>query len=488
LPGEVNFGFGGIYCEYGVLENINIGGLTSADGNTIMYNYGESYSSGIGISNCDSLIIQNNYIAKNNNGAGILTDKCKNTWITNNTISGNDIGMHIQGNNIHVYKNNIGVDSTSTIIDGNDSYGIMVVGGLTPDNMGGQSDTTWTENIFIGATGKGNIISGNKGAGIYFGFLNPPMNQSFTWRNIEISSNYIGTNQYGDSLPNGTNNNEGGIYTERGIYRNIVIGGENVQDGNVIMYNICDNHIGSAGISVSGDADGYFIQNNIISTNNGSGVFLGMDVRNVYIYGNRIGTDSSGNIMRGNSSYGIHIHGGFTPDDLGGSTDTTWTENIFIGVPDKGNIISGNKYAGIYFGWVGSNPGMEQQLTYKNIQISSNYIGTNTNYDSLPNGFNNGINGGIASEAGIYKNILIGGSSPEDGNTIMYNKGDGYMTAGISFFDSDGITIQNNIISKNIKCPGILLHEGISDVYIYNNKINFPVWQRIIVGICAYII
>ncbi len=207
----------------------------------------------------------------------------------------------------------------------------------------------------------GNLISGNKGAGI--AVLD---NASATL----IEGNYIGTNFLGtEPLGNG--------------WEGIAIS--------------CDSSLAAAGHgnTVGGQVATH---SNVISANQRAGVAIACT--NAYgnlVQGNYIGTDYHGNLPVGDltSSVGVVLYSA--------GSGIVYDNQIGGSIPEARNIIAGNTYDGVL---VGADVSVAGLFATQNI-IAGNFIGTgNPNFGSLasiPNGYN-----GIILRAGAVNN-LIGG-------------------------------------------------------------------------------
>ena len=165
-----------------------------------------------------------------------------------------------------------------------------------------------------------------------------------------------------------------------------------------------------------------------IVINNGflRGIMITNNTQDTHIYDCFIGTDQIGTHTSTNS-VGIMV-------SAFGSNQNT---NTAIGAPTHGNIISGNKYAGIFLTGNINNP-----------TIQSNKIGTDiTGQIALPNtkvGIAIGtlpINTDVACD-----DTQIGGSTLSEGNIISGN-GVGILTG---FQPITDLTITNNILGYNI--------------------------------------
>ncbi len=414
-------------------NNTEIGGNNFNEGNLLS---GNNFD-GIDINtNSIGTIIKGNIIGLTEDGTvalpngdkGIELNDSPNTLIggttanERNIISGNDdIGIEIVNAGLDgalIIGNFIGTDITGTIGIGND-IGIEV----------DADDVT----IGGGNPGEGNLISGNADDGI----------TSFGDNGI-IQGNKIGTDITGTmAIPN----------IDSGIDANgdnAVIGGENVGEGNLVSGNegvgiesfgddavIKGNIVGmditgldpisneSSGMSIDGfnvRIGGQGINDgNLISANLDSGIDL-FDGDNVIIEGNIIGMDINGTAAAGNLGDGINDGSqGFVT--IGGL------------VPAARNIISANGLNGIssFFGVDG--------------EIVGNFIGTDI---SGTLDFGNDAEG-ISFFASL--NYMVGGDVPGSPNVIAFNAMDGIGLSDDQFFFSgfecEAVRISENSIFDN---------------------------------------
>ena len=276
-----------------------------------------------------------------------------------------------------------------------------------------------------------------------------------------------------------------GLAINNGASHNI-IGGISANDRNVISGN------NGAGIFISGDPDytdyrpfGNTITGNFIGTDNtGTKAFpnetVGINI--IYSFNNII----EGNVISGNKEVGIgfwnNAHNNSVTGNLIG-TDYTGTralgnfrgigmwnkcyENTIGGHSKKErNIISGNSNAGIQMG----------ENVYDN-QIIGNYIGTDiSGQPDLGNGTY-----GIGVFYGS-RNILIGGTENNSGNIIAGNNGAGIILSDWTAPTCTGIRISGNMIYANANGLGIEINmDGVTpndpgDTDTGNNNImNYPV-------------
>jgi hypothetical protein len=175
-------------------------------------------------------------------------------------------------------------------------------------------------------------------------------------------------------------------------------------------------------------------QRNVISGNNGAGVYIsGFYSADVKIINNYIGTNASAVIDLGNSGDGIVIadyQDNVSKVIVGGSQT------------EQRNIISGNNKNGIYIG-------LSQSVT-----ISGNYIGLGANGLTTIGNTEDGIN--FSPEGTVVENVIIGGTNGA-GNTISANGSDGIE---VGYYDFLGLgTVSPLIIGNRIGTD----HSGTND-------------------------
>jgi hypothetical protein len=197
------------------------------------------------------------------------------------------------------------------------------------------------------------VVSGNGAAGVLAAQAN----------NTTLGANKIGTNPSGTAaLGNGT-----GVRVENA---NVVVGGVEVGDGNVI------------------------------SGNSGDGVHVTAgSARDVYVYGNFVGTNGAGTAALANGGYGVRVESG----------------NAIVGYPlePARNVISGNALGGVIASGASS--------IY--LEFRNNLVGTSAPGGApIPNG-----------GAGLTINNVsgdIGGYNAGDGNVLSANAGAGILVTG----------------------------------------------------------
>jgi len=277
----------------------------------------------------------------------------------------------VNADNCVIEGNLIGTDPTGTLDLGNSGTGIRVAGG--GNRIGGTVPAAR------------NLISGNYEAGVLI-----------EGSETVVRGNYIGTNKNG-LAPLG---NYQGIFVSWG--ENTIIGGNDGDDGAI------DGGIGAR---------------NVISGNGNSGILISASfpppTGAVTIMGNIIGLDASGSEALGNLESAINNDGG----------NRTGITTIGGTAPGAGNVISANRYGGIFNSASGT-------------VIQGNLIGTDAS------GILNRGNGG----AGIVSidnrsngaSVVIGGSVPSARNVISGNGGRGIEIGG------EGGTIQGNLIGTQV--------------------------------------
>jgi len=346
--------------------------------------------------------------------------------LTINNFQGN--GVLVFGSNSVVEGCRIGTSVDGTIAAPNQLHGIMIAGTASGVRIGGT------------AAGAGNVVSGNRLAGVA---IHGP-----STKNNVVLGNRIGTDIFGTAaLGNGyvgvlisggaDANTIGGTVTAA---RNIISGnaGSGVEisgagtTGNVVAGNsIGLDILGFTEISNTGDGvvikdsaasnrvGGGATSRNFISGNfNGVNVFGAGTTGNV-ISGNFIGTDVNGTGAIGNAFAGVRITTQAAGNTVGGTMAGT------------GNVISGNS-TGIVIGGAGVNGN----------KVQGNFIGVDATGTS---GLANGLEG-VSVSLGA-KNNLIGGTVPGARNIISGNGASGVLLSGL---DTTGNLIQGNFIGTDV--------------------------------------
>ena len=358
-----------------------------------------------------------------------------------NVISGNGVsGVAVNGgaNGAQVVGNYIGTNASGTSAVGNALVNCHCdprYVGLSVSGSNGQPST-----ITIGGAvpGAGNLISGNGGSAV--GLVNTGDTT------IRVEGNLLGTDasgmqEIGDGgvalFANVTNAVIGGTTAEaRNVIQAIFIGvGSTGTDisGNYIDTNASGTALfsnagqgiglapGSADTLIGGTTPG---AGNVIASGNAmAAVAISSSVSGTTIQGNLIGTDPTGTHAIGALGTGIAIQGG---------------SNTLIGglTPGAANVISGNA----------NSTGVSVDSGSASTVIEGNYIGTNQDGTSLPNG--SGIqlhsNGSTVEANTIADNLGVGISvdSGGTGNTIRRNSILGNDGLGIDL-GGDGVTLND---------------------------------------------
>jgi len=335
-------------------------------------------------------------VVSGNTQYGIYAGTAETPGVGNVTISGNYIGVGIDGitdigntlSGIVLYGGAHEI-SGFNVISGNKQFGVSVG---RSDNTGsgagsvitgayigvGSNGTTTvsntlsgvrvrqTSNITIGGTSSEtrNIISGNLAQGILTEEIDT----------VTIIGNYIGLGQDGVTA---VGNSSHGVYANNAA--NLIIGGTATGAGNVISSNI-----GSG-------TDGVWLLNTTTAT----------------LLGNFIGTDFSGTLNRGNGDEGVFIQNGAIA-------------TIGDGTIAGRNVIAGNGGANIY-----------SILGDATVDVNNNLIGIGTNGEA------------IGGEDGVhFANNSIG---TVRNNVIAHNAGAGVW---LRLFPSDVSIFANSIHSN----------------------------------------
>ena len=210
------------------------------------------------------------------------------------------------------------------------------------------------------------------------------------------------------------------------------------------------------GIDVSSTSDSITIggstaaQRNVISGNNGWGI-LSNGGNNHIITGNYIGVAADGVAVLGNDFDGIKFQNGTNGGIIGGNT------------AGERNVISANRH------------GIQLQDS-SNISILGNYIGTDAG-GSLDLG---NTQTGILLNANV-SNSTIGGTTAASGNLIRYNSiGLTTNTTGISGNTALGNSIYgNDNLDIDLGADGVTLNDAEDVDAGANNLLNFPVLTNV---------
>lgn len=415
-----------------------IGGLNPGEGNVISGNSFAVWT----FNGSTNTAVRGNFIGTNPTGLGAIANgdginhiNGSGTWrdITYNLISGNSgIGIRLDiddritpsTDTIRIQRNRIGFNRTLSALLPNGGDGIFF-------------DSASITNVLIGgvAASEGNEISGGNDA-IDLRAVN----------NIRIRGNTIAR------------------APARGIWMagasNVTIGGTASGEGNSIGGNGADGiftGFDSSAITILGNliqpitiagataaanaghgiwierantvniGDGTAAGRNVIGGNRGRGIRGSVANSNVTINGNYIGTDASGNVaVLGGQGLGASRRDAISFDDSG-----TYTNLVILN-----NVIGGYEAALVE----------TRNSTVNGLTIQSNSIGVGANGTAQIVSANTEdliyIGGG-----GTYSNVLIGGSTAGQGNTVAFSSRSGVR------LESTGANIQviGNTIRNNTR-------------------------------------
>ncbi len=289
----------------------------------------------IGLNAVGTAAVGNSY-----NGVSLQGGSANNN-IASNVISANgNYGVSVAGNLNSVWGNIIGLNAAGTSALGNSYAGIGIFSGSQSNLIGGVTRSAR------------NVISRNKGQGIYLG-------SSLTSKNL-IQGNYIGLNAAGAAA---LSNSWSGIELSGGPTANIIGGAGGAR--NFISGN------GNYGISINNGANGNIIQGNTIGLNGTNGAAIPNFYDDIICFSsassNTIGgiTLGAANIIASSKSYyGVRIN------DASCTNDTI-----------RGNSIFSNNFGGISLNGAGNNllaaPAISSAVVTTNTAVSGTYNGAN---------------------------------------------------------------------------------------------------------------
>ena len=303
-------GESGVRIGSGVSDAL-IGGIVQSNRNLIVGNgsYGIYIQSGT-----TGILVEANYIGVATNGtsrlanarSGVYIDGGRDHWIgvtnsgsSGNTISGNrECGVYINGDgptNVTLVYNRIGVSADSLTALSNNQHGVFL------DAANGRHR--------IGLPGAGNLIAGNGLDGVLIA------DTGRTYAGTVVTGNRIGQNFSAGYLPNrrhalelqqvrnltvgqGTNGNALGGSGLNGLYAfaspGLIVTGNYIgttMGGGGAMGNA------AGGILCEGPMSNAVVVGNLVSANNGPGVWMRAGCRDSRIEGNLIGFDYATNLL-----------------------------------------------------------------------------------------------------------------------------------------------------------------------------------------------
>jgi parallel beta-helix repeat protein len=371
-------------------------------------------------------------------------------------------GIFIRGGSDNVVEGNfIGTDPTGLSALGNQGGGVNVRFGSSGNLIGGTTPAAR------------NLISGNaNGDGVDLVDVGT--------NNNRVQGNFIGTDATGTrALPNtGIGGIGGGGRGGSGVFvfataSNNLIGGTDPGAGNLISGNQ------GQGIYLQLAVTGNTIQGNFIGTDVTGTAALGNHDEGVYLFGtgtetnNTIGgtAPGAGNLISGNGSYGVRmrnpgnfIQGNLIGTDASGTTALANAEGILIQTgaltASSGNLISGNLVSGNRFNGIDISGS-------RGYRVEGNFIGTNR---SGTGPLANGASGVLLSGAATLN--TIGGTAGGAGNVIAFNR------KGVVIVGSGAAA--NRVLGNSIFAnagPGIDLGDDgvtLNDAAGHSGPNNFP--------------
>lgn len=329
-----------------------------------------------------------------------------------NVISGNGTDPVNGGNGVTiddadgntVRGNYVGTDLTGMWPVANTRWGVVIMNGSTGNTVGGTnpSDRNVISGQTLGSSLGGVNIDDSDGNFVRGNHIGPAADGTVLGNNsdgVRISNGSTG-NEVGGPAPGSqnliSNNNGNGVFVT-GSNTNVVC-------GNLIGTDPTgDNDLGNgdAGVRIEFAPDNTIggtggLTRNVISGNQGDGVAITNGSTGNFVRNNLIGTNSSGSAAIANGQAGIFIRGS-NGNTIGGSGET------------ERNLISGNTTSGILV-WTGDN----------NV-ISGNWIGLDSDgAGPIPNADGVNLFGGSAGN-------VVGGATEGERNVISGNSDDGVL-------------------------------------------------------------
>ncbi|MFO8098959.1 MAG: T9SS type A sorting domain-containing protein [Salinibacter sp.] len=179
---------------------------------------------------------------------------------------------------------------------------------------------------------------------------------------------------------------------------------------------------GDAGINVVDDA---FVNDNLVSGNNGDGILVSGD--NNVVINNIVGLNQNEDAAKGNEGHGVFVNGG-TQNEIGNTFFNPITGNVLI----QGNTISANDDTGVF-------------ITGDENDVLANNIGTDGDGTAFANSTGVVLEGD-ASDDPAEKN-RVGSSNDLHQNVISGNEFNGIRLGnGGDDLPADNNSIRNNLI------------------------------------------
>lgn len=302
---------------------------------------------------------------------------------------GNNYGIHLSASN----SNTVGGLNGTNVISGNTTDGVHITGGSSSNVVAGNY-------IGLGSDGATIIANGNNGVSLY-----DTTNGNTIGGDSAAERNIISGNATGVSTSS-TSNTVSGNYIGTDVTGELDRGNTN---SGVLIFDVGESN------TIGGDSAA---ERNVISGNNGYGVYItGSSTLNA-VQGNYIGTDDDGLQSIANSIFGVYVED--SPNNtVGGSSTGT------------GNVISGNTTSGLV---------IDNETSDGNI-VAGNFIGlTAAGTAALANGYS-----GVVLQEGA-DNTVIGGTTAETRNVISGNAEQGIEISNAS---TTGTIITGNYIGTN---------------------------------------
>ncbi|PID49416.1 MAG: hypothetical protein CR991_06640 [Proteobacteria bacterium] len=405
-----------------------------------------------------------------------------------NVIAGNDgSGVRIYGSNdVSLLGNYIGTDQSGSQAVGNKLHGITI-----------RNSSSVT--IGNGTSSGRNIIAGNGQNGI-------DLNSS---TGAVISGNYIGIDATG--LTALANASSGTAYSGIKVNAspNVIIGGANLSDGNVISGNA-----GTAGVYITGNSAGSLLQNNVIglladgstaagnsvgiqtyggkrllirnnviSGNRDKGVWL-ESTPDSQITGNKIGTSQDESVAVGNAAIGLQVSGGLGDLVVRDNLIAANTKGLYLKghASYPGGVVAHNRiglpHAGADASFANSEAGILVEHA-DGLRIGATTLPSapywtlpDTTYTYTPDAEANYIlgNGGdgivLHNDDGISGSVIANQIESQSGNGISLEHA------------TEGWTVAGNIVLNNQK-HGLFLQNLAANNKITANTISGNTWSGI---------
>ena len=430
---------------------VTIGGTNAADANVISANAGHGI---LGQDNAQAIVVGNligtdatGLLSRGNGADGINLRSGSNGWEIGRIGSGNviadntDDGIEIhESDSITVAANIIGLGSDGRTVLANGHNGVQA---------------ELAQSLTIGSAAAGNRIAGNSGKGIQL---------------TDVDGSTIAANTIGLDVDGNAAGNQAGGIAVLGGSSNLVIGGADTADGNVIAANSSGANRAD-GILVEASENGQIL-NNRIGTDPTGQFARGHDGHGISLtvgsHGWTIGRDGQGNLLAGNRSeitstdstnlsidgnlIGVAADGQTTISSRGTAVLLFDASDSVIGTAGVGNTISGEQFGGI------------EVFGGDTIAIAGNRVGVS--HDGTTRLFS-------GDEAILVKqasNVTVGGTAAGAGNVVTSDDSN-----AIEIQSSTGVTLRGNAIGTDatgtldfgvLTGGGILVHGASSDITI----------------------